>query len=97
MGPSGLKPGKSRQGRQTCHTPLSQPTASEGGHLTTSIKFKRFRSFHCGSAETNLISAHEDTGSIPGLAQWVKDPALLWFWPVALLWLWCRPVATAPM
>ena len=43
----------------------------------------------CGTEETNLTRNHE--GSIPGLSQWVKEPALLW----AVVWfadtarIWC--------
>ena len=40
----------------------------------------RRRSSHCGSAIAHPTRIHEDAGSIPGLAQGVKDPPLLWLW-----------------
>ena len=52
---------------------------------------KQSRSSHCGSAVMNLTSIHEDAGSIPGLAQWVEDLALLWHKPAALAPI--RPLA----
>ena len=54
---------------------------------------------------TNLTRNHEVEGSIPALAQWVKRSGVAVSCGVgcrrgsdpALLWLWRRPMATAPI
>ena len=40
--------------------------------------FASLGSSHCVSAEMKLTSVHEDSGSIPDSAQWVKDQVLPW-------------------
>ena len=58
-------------------------------HAQGSAKKKKMNwSSHRGSADTSLTRIHEDACLIPVLAQWVD---------LALLWLWCRPAAVAPM
>ena len=46
------------------------------GTLKTYLKFLFIWSSLCGTTETNLTGSHEVVGLIPGLIQWVKDPAL---------------------
>ena len=42
----------------------------------SSRKNALFWSSHRGASETNPTRNHEVAGSLPGLAQWVKDPVL---------------------
>ena len=60
---------------------------------------------HCGSAETNLTSTHEDVGLILGSAQWVKESGIAVSCGLGhrcgldptLLWLWCKLASVAPI
>ena len=57
---------------------LAQELLCHGcGHTFKKKKKDKKGSSYRGAAEMNLTRNHEVTGSIPGLAQWVKDPVFL--------------------
>ena len=56
--------------------PMSNFVTLQERHPATLFKIHMAGSSHRGATEMNSTSNHEVAGSIPGLAQWVKDSAL---------------------
>ena len=56
---------------------MGAATMENSMEILKKLKIGFLRSSHHGAVETNLTRNHEVMGSIPGLAQQVKDSALL--------------------
>ena len=66
-------------------------------YTSNEILEKEFKwNSHHGTVETNPTRNHEVVGSIPGLAQWVKDLVLLWLWHRLAATAWIKPLSWEP-
>ena len=67
------------------------PGGQEGSYKykKRTLKENTMQTYICNAAKLMVFVQNEVAGSIPGLTQWVKGPALLW--------LWRRSAAVAPI